>query len=218
MKNIKDSKRENKLLKKFITERGFRGSFRRYKNIKRTVKFDVKFDDTSEQLIAYRRNKRTIVADRFTLKTLATTKRYNLANIQNAFRKKTFNVKRFKSKKIPEFKMSRYDLQLKEISRTKLTNVFHTERTTFLKTLRGQLYIKVAFKSRSGGFAVVEGGSQKLRDFSGKDGESNRQKAFEEAFNGASSQAGFSWDDFEIIWIHYAYFIDRTSKQGAFEI
>lgn len=215
MRNLKNTKRERKLLKKFITERGLRGSFRRYRNIKRSIKFDVKIDDTPERLIAYRRKDRTIVADRFTLKTLATTKRFNLANIQLAFKKKSFNVKQFKSNKIPAFVQSKYILELREISKTRMTNVFHVQRTRALKTLRGQIYIKVAFRSKSGAFRIVEGGSQILRDLSIK---SEKQKAFEEAFNGASSQAGFSWDDFEIIWVHYAYFIDRTSRRGSFDV
>jgi len=94
-------------------------------------------------------------------------------------------------------------IKLKLLFTEKYENVKVEHRQTALRKKFGKLFMSVTFKGKNNQIKVVEGGSQTTRILSRHN---ERTKALNEAFKGALSLINFSYDTFQINWVHYAYY------------
>lgn len=204
---------EKRLLRRFIKEKNLLETFNRFRRIAgiKTKEFTVKQDEQSHRLVAFRKGDKTIVLDAFSLRVMATTKRFNLQSIERGSQQTKARKTRF-GKKI--FIQNQVVVKLREIARTPLTNVIAVDRTTWLAKKLGKLFISVTFTGEKGEKFVAEGGSRQLRLLNFQQ---ERTKAFNEAFRGALGQVPFSYKDFIINWIHYSYFIQKKRPQPIFQ-
>ena len=188
------SKNTEKQLMQFLRERKLTSAFKRYKKIRYGRKLKIIIDGVNKNILVYKKNNKTIIADRYTLKTLATTKRFNLRNINKGFKEKIVirNGKKFRTTPV----------KLKVIDTIKFKNTVHNDRTFALKKKVGKLFMSVTFIGKHKERKTVEGGSRKLRLLKVK---SQYNIAFNEAFKGAWSQVNFSPQDWIINWVHYSY-------------
>lgn len=218
--------KEERLAKDFLRERNLLTTFNRFKRLKGIKKKTImtEQDGISQRLVIHKRGKRLIIRDAFSLRVLATTKRFNFKNILNAFsqKKETSYVLSIphKGKKRDGF-IKKNILKLKELTRIPLTNVVQVDRLTPLRKKIGKLFINVTFISKSklglpAERITVEGGSRKLRLLNV---EGQREIAFNQAFQGALSNPAitFSYDTFIINWIHFSYYIAKKKPQPIFQ-
>ena len=210
---LRTNTKEKQLLRRFIKERNLLETFNRFRRISgiKTKEFTAKQDGQSHRLVAFKQGDKTIVLDAFSLRVMATTKKFDLQSIERGLQQ-TFTKKRRFGKKI--FVQSAVAVKLREISRTPLTNVIVVDRTSPLSRKLGKIFVSVTLISDKGERFTAEGGSNQLRLLNS---ESERTKAFNEAFNGAVGQAPFYSKNFIINWIHYSYFIGKKRPQPIFQ-
>lgn len=188
----------------FLRQRGLTKAFNRFRAIrkypKRTIEIDR--DGIRRKLLVYKRNKRLVIADFFTLKTQATTSKYNLSNIRAALAQSVT-----KQKKSIGAPLRTPLISLKNHRTTPLKNTDLLELNKPLRGKVGRLFINVTFK-KGEIKQTVEGGSRGSRALNIT---SEFRKAFDEAFTGALSQLKFyNWDAYKVNWIHYAYFTPKS--------
>jgi len=209
-KNISESKKQEKLARKFLRERNLLTSFNRFKRIspKRKKAIMIQQDGLSQNVLAFRRGNKVIIVDKFSLRTLATTKRFNLNQIESALQTRKL-VKKMFGKKVFDTKISL--LKLKELSRVPLTNVIQIERNAPLRKKVGRMFVSFTFTSEQNEVVTVEGGSQIVRTLISRE---DREKAFNEALNGAKSQLPFYNPKRTVVnWIHFSYFLPKKRVQ-----
>lgn len=192
-------------VKRFLRERKLLKSYKRFQKIKRSRKIKVSVDGESKILLVYKEKGRTILANPYTLEKLATTKRYNIKNIEQGFKEKLTLKQGKKTKTTP--------IKLKIIKKTYYDKTIHTERSFPLRKAIGKIFLSATFYGSRGIKTTTEGGSQTLRLLSSN---TEREKSFEEAFRGAWGQVNFSPQDWVINWIHYNYV--RPKKGHAVRI
>ncbi len=213
--------KSNKQIRSFLRERKLLGAFQRSQRIKRKINFQTTIDGHKRDLIAYKKNGKTIVADKFSLRTVATTTRYNTRNVQNVIknrvvvirkigRRSKVGIKANEKQKIGDtskpFKTS--TLKLNEVSRTFFEKSLHVRRTRPLRNKIGKLDISVTFFGKNKERFTAEGGSARTRLLTDK---KELNKSFNEAFRGALSFITFSYERFEINWMHFSYTLKRDT-------
>ena len=196
--------------KKFLKERKLTSSFRKFQKIKKKRNFEVVVDGERKFLTAYKKGNKTIIADRLSLRTLATTKKFNLTNVMSGFKSKKITSK-FGGKII---KKQTTPIKLKEVRREVLKNFSLVEKSNPIRKRVGQIYISVTFwkgkEESPTAKQTVEGGSRKQRQLINN---RNKRIAFDEAIKGAWSQVRFSPDGYRVNYIHYAYYINRSRQE-----
>lgn len=196
------TKSEINQIKGFLRERKLIRVYNRYQKIKpyRKRKFTIQYHNVKKQLLVYKKKDKLYIVDQRTLKTLATTKKYNLNNI-----KAELSTPKLTKKKIAnrQFDYLGNKIRLREVQRVRLTNFTQIDRTTPLRMKNGKLFMSVTF-FKGNTKTTKEGGSQRRRNMSIS---SEHRKSFDEAFGGALSQIDFSYDHYRVNWIHYSYFI-----------
>lgn len=206
--------KEVRAAKDFLRQRNLLSTFNRFKKIRSLKKksFTVEQDDISHRLVALKRGNRIIVLDAFSLRQLATTKRFNLNTIQRAFEGREVRTRKFGSK---TFQAVKNKVSLSEVTRIPLVNVVEIQRRTALRKKVGRIYMSVTFTSEKGDVQTTEGGSRQPRLLSDI---GERDKAYEEALFGAKSKLAFyDVKDFIINWIHFSYFIEKKKPQPIFQ-
>jgi len=188
-----------KRLQKFLRDRGIKEltsrkqklAFGRYEKIGKHVRYEVNIDGQKRVIIAHKRKDMVILRDFYTLDVLATTKRYKLTKI------------RFEKKLVirQNVKYLEYPIKLRYLRRIPLTR---KELVYYSRPQRGagQVYLNITFSSRYRSM-IAEGGSRRPRSMKVF---SERNRAYDEAFQGALSQIDFSYEDYTVNWLYYAYY------------
>lgn len=216
--NLKSSSTLTGSQKRFLKERGLFTAFQRAKRIKKATRAEITQDDRKQVILLERRTfagddklirKKTIIRDFFSLRVLGTSKK-NINQTLSDLKVKDKKAYNFSGKR---FTSNFYKKRLIENRRIPLNNVILVERTRNLGRKFGQIYLNITFyknETRKN----VEAGSHSPSDLSDKN---NRNIAFDEAFKGCLSQIDFSYDRYEVNWIHYAYFIPKQKVQPVFQ-
>lgn len=188
-----------KRLKRFLKDRGIKEltsrnqklAFKRYEKIGKSIRYEVNIDGQKRVIIAHKRKDKVVLRDFYTLDVLASTKRYKLTKIP-------FNKKLVIRENV---KYLEYPIKLRYLRRIPLTK---KELVYYSRSQRGagQIYLNITFTSRHRSM-TVEGGSRRPRSMKVF---SERNRAYDEAFQGALSQIDFSYEDYTINWLYYAYY------------
>ena len=196
-------------MQKFLRERNLTAAYRRDKAIKYKRRFNVDVDGEKVQVVAYRKNNKTIIADARTLRTLSTTKRYNT----KTFIKGLIPKERIKNINNRPVKISEPDIKLDHVKRTRHKN-FYLEHTKKKRNLVGQLILNITFSATKNGRKIkrtVEASSTGSKFLKNK---SAYTRAYNEAFTRCVSQINFSYDDYKVNFEHYTYSYNYSQRDN----
>ena len=201
-RNLSREFKESKLSQSvYLTRKRLTYSFKKDKTIKRRVRFSSTIDDDKRNLISYRKNNKTVLADAYTLREITRTKKYSTRNIKFAINLRRQEIKTLDGK---QAKVNERILKLNTLRRTRTENYLRIDRSTPLKKI-GRLIANITFIGRLGQRATSEGGSASYRDLTI---ERQYNIALKEAIRGAwaSPNIRFSPKDFYVNWIQYRYY------------
>lgn len=223
MNNLKD-------IMRFLQKRNLITAYKRFRKIKRSTRTKISVDGNVLDVTIYKKGDKTVIADTLTLKTLATSTKYNTRSIRKVIDKKVrtrvVKVDNNRFKQGLNYKstglinndrsINNNIIKIKELRRTSLSlKTDLVERSTPLYKKEGLLWIDITFyKHNLMTGQVIR--KKRVQMGSGKQYllyiSSERQKAFDKAFNLAISQLDFSPTGYKIHWIHYAYYIKAKRR------
>jgi len=178
----------------FLKERGLKKAFNRYKKIKYKKTEIINLDGRKTKILIYKKNNKTIIADHRTLKTMVTTKKYNLSNYKKALQTNLVPTK-------DGFRRER-NLKFNFLYTDRMKNV---EINRYEKPRRGKVgKVFVSITAHKGKRSkTVEGGSRKTRLLTIA---KEREVATQEAINGALSRLPFYGDNYTVNWVNFVYY------------
>jgi len=203
------SKTTEKQLRKFLKERNLQKSFRVFQSIKgkRRRRININFEGEKKELLVFKRKKKLIIADAFTLRTLATTTKFNIKNVEKGFipSKKTrkFSVVNSRGEVIKGLFRKSAPIKLKVTDTTLLrkTNSFKVTRTRAISQRFGRVLLNITFfKGRI--HQTVEAESFSFLVVNKKN---DKAQAFKEAYRRCVSQISFSYETFIINHVRFVY-------------
>lgn len=218
----KNTLNKRRLFQSFLRERGLQTIFRRFNKLSQRKRKSVTLQVGGENrpAVAFKTKNRIIFRDPQSLAIISSTSKFKrLKDVPQFFRflerdkseflgiKTTNNVGKFK----PQFRRT-------DVSREIFKNTVHVETLRPLRKKVGKIFLSITFfkgssLDRATSKVTFEGGSRKLRLLTDR---SQRQEAFDEAFQGALSFLNFSYDGFVVNRIRFFYKLPKQQTSLVF--
>jgi len=200
-------------MRQFLKERNLLKAYRKYSTIRKKEKFEIRRDESRISVVAYRKGRYTYIAREYDYEVLARTK-YSVPKAKALISSRKQRIIKIKASSWEDTAGQTVNyggtnaitdvsqIKLKSFKRDKFNN-FYREHSDQVRKRRGMVVLNITFYAQ----LDHKGMKQTVEAESGKDFnlKTSFDEAWQRAFRRCAAQVSFSWKDFRVNSMHYAY-------------